>query len=107
MMVAKWGEAFEEYSLYHEPTNRITVRTMDGDKRVTPSDWIIRGLFGGLYVCKDEEFKLLYEEKVAVVPGGAFGESGKDHVRACYATSMEEIEMAMVRISRFVEKHAI
>jgi aminotransferase len=56
-----------------------------------------------------EEFceKLLYEEKVAVVPGGAFGESGKDHVRACYATSMEKIEEAMVRISRFVEKHAV
>jgi aminotransferase len=50
--------------------------------------------------------KLLYEEKVAVVPGGAFGESGRDHVRACYATSMEKIEEALVRIGRFVEKHA-
>lgn len=50
--------------------------------------------------------KLLYEEKVAVVPGGAFGESGVDHVRACYATSMEKIEEALVRISRFVEKYA-
>lgn len=49
---------------------------------------------------------LLYEEKVAVVPGEAFGESGTDHVRACYATSLEEIEEAMVRISRFVEKYA-
>ena len=50
--------------------------------------------------------KLLYEEKVAVVPGGAFGESGQDHVRACYATSLAKIEEAMVRISRFVEKYA-
>jgi len=50
--------------------------------------------------------ELLYEEKVAVVPGGAFGQSGSDHVRACYATSLEKIEEAMVRISRFVEKHA-
>jgi len=50
--------------------------------------------------------KLLYEEKVAVIPGRAFGESGTDHVRACYATSMEKIEVAMVRISRFVEKYA-
>ena len=50
--------------------------------------------------------KLLYEEKVAVVPGGAFGQSGAEHVRACYATSMEEIEEAMVRIGRFVEKYA-
>jgi len=50
--------------------------------------------------------KLLYEEKVAVIPGGAFGECGKDHVRACYATSLEEIELALERISRFVEKYA-
>jgi len=50
--------------------------------------------------------KLLYEEKVAVVPGGAFGESGRDHVRACYATSMAQIEEAMTRVSRFVEKYA-
>ncbi|HIP96323.1 MAG TPA: aminotransferase class I/II-fold pyridoxal phosphate-dependent enzyme [Anaerolineae bacterium] len=50
--------------------------------------------------------KLLYEEKVAVIPGGAFGECGKDHVRACYATSLEKIEEALVRISRFVEKYA-
>lgn len=50
--------------------------------------------------------KLLYEEKVAVVPGGAFGESGKNHIRACYATSLAKLEEAMVRISRFVEKYA-
>ncbi len=50
--------------------------------------------------------KLLFEEKVAVVPGGAFGDCGADHVRACYATSLEKIEQAMVRISRFVEKYA-
>lgn len=50
--------------------------------------------------------KLLYEEKVAVIPGGAFGESGRKYVRACYATSMAQIEEAIVRIGRFVEKHA-
>jgi len=49
--------------------------------------------------------KLLLEEKVAVVPGDAFGECGKEHVRACYATSMEQIEEALTRISRFVESH--
>jgi aminotransferase len=56
----------------------------------------------------DEEFaeRLLLEEKVAVVPGGAFGPTGKEHVRTCYAAPMEEIEEALTRISRFVEKHA-
>jgi aminotransferase len=48
--------------------------------------------------------RLLYEEKVAVVPGSAFGAQGAGHVRACYAASMEEIEEALVRMERFVEK---
>jgi aminotransferase len=49
--------------------------------------------------------RLLREEKVAVVPGSAFGPSGAGHVRACYATSYEGLEEALVRIGRFVERH--
>ena len=49
--------------------------------------------------------ELLKEEKVAVVPGSAFGKSGEGHVRCCYATSMPEIEEALNRIGRFVKKH--
>jgi len=48
--------------------------------------------------------RLLEEERVAVVPGSAFGPSGAEHVRACYATSYERLEEAMVRIGRFVER---
>jgi aminotransferase len=48
--------------------------------------------------------RLLHEEHVAVVPGGAFGPSGVDHVRACYATSEEQIRDALVRIGRFVDR---
>jgi len=48
--------------------------------------------------------KLLYEEKVAVVPGTAFGPSGEGHVRCCYATSLAEIEEALKRMGRFVER---
>jgi aminotransferase len=57
----------------------------------------------------DQEFaeRLLMEEKVAMVPGSAFGTTGRGHVRACYATSMDEIEEALTRISRFVEKFAV
>jgi aminotransferase len=50
--------------------------------------------------------RLLYEEKVAVVAGDAFGECGKEHVRACYATSMDRLEEALERIERFVRKHS-
>lgn len=45
---------------------------------------------------------LLFEEKVAVVPGSAFGRAGEGHVRCCYATSLTEIEEALGRIERFV-----
>jgi aminotransferase len=47
--------------------------------------------------------RLLEEEHVAVIPGGAFGPSGEGHVRACYATSYEKLEDALARIRRFVE----
>ena len=46
---------------------------------------------------------LLEKEKVAVVPGVAFGENGKGHVRACFATSYEQLIVACDRIERFVQ----
>ncbi|HEX7363853.1 MAG TPA: aminotransferase class I/II-fold pyridoxal phosphate-dependent enzyme, partial [Dehalococcoidia bacterium] len=54
-----------------------------------------------------EEFaeKLLMEEKVAVVPGTAFGDCGEGYIRCCYATSMPEIEEALKRMARFIDKH--
>ncbi|HEY8868174.1 MAG TPA: aminotransferase class I/II-fold pyridoxal phosphate-dependent enzyme [Candidatus Limnocylindrales bacterium] len=48
--------------------------------------------------------RLLEDERVAVVPGEAFGPSGEGHVRACYATSYEALEEALTRIGRFVER---
>ena len=51
-----------------------------------------------------EEFveRLLFEHRVAVVPGDAFGPSGAGYVRASLATSFEDLEEALVRIERFV-----
>ena len=51
-----------------------------------------------------EEFaeKLLLAEKVAVVPGEAFGPGGAGFVRCCYATSADELREALKRISRFL-----
>jgi aminotransferase len=48
--------------------------------------------------------KLLLEQRVAVVPGLAFGQSGEGFVRCCYATSMPNIEEALRRIDRFLRK---
>jgi aminotransferase len=47
--------------------------------------------------------RLLVEERVAVVPGSAFGASGEGHVRMCYATAYDQLEEALRRIGRFVE----
>ena len=48
---------------------------------------------------------LLHEERVAVVPGSAFGEAGQGHVRCSYATAYEKIEEALERLQRFVRRH--
>ncbi|MBI3743755.1 MAG: aminotransferase class I/II-fold pyridoxal phosphate-dependent enzyme [Chloroflexi bacterium] len=47
---------------------------------------------------------LIKEEKVAVVPGSAFGQSGEGYIRCCYAVSSKEIEEAIERMGRFVSK---
>ena len=52
---------------------------------------------------KDFAVGLLQEQKVAVVPGTAFGENGTAHVRACFATSYEQIVDACDRVERFVQ----
>lgn len=49
--------------------------------------------------------KLLNEEKVAVVPGNAFGESGEGFIRCSYAYSIENIQEALKRIEKFVERY--
>ncbi len=55
----------------------------------------------------DEQFceTLLYEERVALVPGSAFGASGAGFVRASYATSCQNIEIALERLQRFMRRH--
>ena len=52
-----------------------------------------------------EEFatKLVQEEKVAVVPGSAFGESGEGYIRISYAYSIQELKEAFVRVERFIK----
>ncbi|MGB9640649.1 MAG: aminotransferase class I/II-fold pyridoxal phosphate-dependent enzyme [Anaerolineales bacterium] len=49
--------------------------------------------------------KLLEEEKVAVVPGSAFGAGGAGFVRCSYATAYEKIEEALRRLERFMQRY--
>jgi aminotransferase len=48
--------------------------------------------------------RLLMTERVAVVPGDAFGECGNFHIRCSYATGMAQLTEAVERISRFVKR---
>jgi len=54
-----------------------------------------------------EEFceKLLLEEKIALVPGVAFGKSGEGHLRVSYAYSVEHIKKALEGVERFISKY--
>jgi aminotransferase len=53
---------------------------------------------------KEFALRLLQEEKVACVPGGAFGPSGEGFLRCCFATSLEQIQVATERIARFMAR---
>jgi aminotransferase len=55
----------------------------------------------------DETFaqKLIEEERVAAVPGSAFGPGGEGYVRCSYATAYEKIEEALRRMERFMRRH--
>lgn len=95
-----------------EDYNRRRLVMVNGLRDIGLSCFEPRGAFYAFPSIKStgmtsEEFaeKLLVEEKVAVVPGNAFGKCGEGYVRCCYATSLAEIEEALERIKRFVAKY--
>ena len=53
---------------------------------------------------KDFSLRLLKSQKVAVVPGSAFGASGEGFVRCCFATGLDKLREAMARIEQFVNE---
>ena len=70
--------------------------------------------FGAFYVfpcikefgMTSEDFanRFLMEEKVAVVPGTAFGDCGEGYLRISYAYSLENLKLAIGKLAKFVEK---
>ena len=70
--------------------------------------------FGAFYVfpsikrfgLSSDEFatRLLKEEKLAIVPGNAFGDCGEGFLRISYAYSLKDLKKALVRLKRFVAK---
>ena len=55
---------------------------------------------------KDFAVNLLEQEKVACVPGNAFGPSGEGYLRCCFATGLDRIQIATERMAGFVERLA-
>ena len=53
-----------------------------------------------------EEFatRFLEEEKVAVVPGTAFGDSGEGYLRISYAYSLENLKLAIGKLNHFITR---
>jgi aminotransferase len=92
--------------------NRRRVLIVSGLNRLGLPTFEARGAFYafpqiGVTGMDDETFshKLLEEEKVAVVPGTAFGAGGEGFVRCSYATAYEKIEEALHRMERFMQRH--
>lgn len=97
----------------------VMVRAYDQRRRFLMQTFREMGIecfepFGAFYVfpcikqygMTSEEFaeKLLMQEKVAVVPGTAFGDCGEGYLRISYAYSIEELKEAFGRIQHFIER---
>lgn len=93
-----------------EEYNRRRLVMVDGFRKIGLSCFEPVGAFYvfpdiGVSGLSSDEFceRLLMEEKVLMVPGNAFGDCGEGFVRATYATSIDNIREALVRIRRFLE----
>jgi aminotransferase len=102
-------EAVQEMRARYDRRRRLIV---DGFNSIGLSCFEPRGAFYAfpsiaITGMTDEEFseRLLMEEKVACVPGSAFGCSGAGHVRCSYATAYDQIEQALERMARFAQRH--
>ena len=83
---------------------------VDGFRRLGLSCFEPRGAFYTFPCIKStgltsEEFcdRFLAQERVAVIPGSAFGPGGEGYVRACYAASMHDLDEALNRLERFLK----
>jgi aminotransferase len=107
--IEKGEEAVEEMRQRYDRRRRLIV---DGLNSIGLKCFEPRGAFYAFPSVRgtgmdDAEFaeRLLDEERVAVIPGRAFGIGGAGYVRCSYATSYDKIEQALERIARFVQRH--
>src|SRR5438876_1096688 len=103
----------DDVQMMHQDYTRRRRMFVDGLNRIGLTCCEPRGAFYAFpYIgntgLTDEEFaeKLLFEEKVAVVPGSSFGAAGKGYVRCAYCTAFEQLEEALIRMERFLKKYS-
>lgn len=106
----QYGEDDVEYMRQHYDRRRQLI--VDGFNRLGLTCFEPRGAFYAfpsiaITGMDDETFceLLLKEERLALVPGSAFGESGRGFIRASYATSEENIREALARLEKFMVNH--
>lgn len=109
--LSKGEEAVEEMRQRYNRRRRLIV---DGLNSIGLKCFEPRGAFYAFPSVRgtgmdDAEFaeRLLDEERVAVIPGRAFGIGGAGYVRCSYATSYEKIEKALERLASFVKRHGL
>jgi aminotransferase len=109
--IAALKEGEEYVAEMRESYNRRRKLIVDGMNRIGLPTCVPRGAFYAFPKISDtgldsETFaeRLLMEEHVAVVPGSAFGLGGEGFVRCCYATAYGQIEEALSRIQRFINR---
>ncbi len=107
--LAEGDEAVEEMRQRYDRRRRLIV---DGFNAMGLKCFEPRGAFYAFPSVRgsgmdDAEFaeRLLDEERVAVIPGRAFGLGGAGYVRCSYATAYEKIEIALERMANFVRRH--
>jgi len=49
------------YAFQHEAREPVTIHTLEGDMTAMPGDWIVSGVEGETYPCKDRIFRATYE----------------------------------------------
>ena len=98
------GEARESYRIRRDFLKRKMVEA--GLKPTQPAGafYLFVDIRSTGLTSREFALQLLEEEKVAVVPGEAFGPGGQGFVRCSYATSLDRIEVAAERIVRFCQK---
>ena len=105
------NEGDDDISAMRRDYDRRRRLLLDGLREINVECFEPRGAFYmfpyiGKYGLTSNEFceRFLLEEKVAIIPGTAFGDCGEGFARLCYASSIENIEEAIARLDTFIKR---